>query len=145
MARRLALAAVIALVVLALGLCARPRLDVGLTISGTAVPGSSGNCRDGDACPPPVAPLTVVRTTTPIRLDFVVGNEVDQINAAIWHGETMTGSTIETFTLEGGARSQTTSRLEPGGRYYIIATIIWSRFLDRGVSSRAFLIEIAPP
>ena len=144
-ARRLALAAVIALVTLALALCARPRPEVGLTISGTSVPGSSGNCRDGGACPPPVAPLTVVRTTTPVRLDFVVGDEVDQISAAIWQGETMTERTIETFTLEGGARSHTTTRLEPGGRYYVIATIIWSRFLDRGVTSRAFLVEIAPP
>ena len=139
------LAAVIAVVVFALALCARPRPEVALTISGTTVPGSSGNCRDGGACPPPVAPLTVVRTTTPVRLDFVAGNEVDQISAAIWRGETMTASTIETFTLEGDARSRTTTRLEPGGRYYIIATIIWSRFLGRGVDSRAFLVEIAPP
>jgi hypothetical protein len=144
-ARRLALAAVIALVVSALALCARPRPEVGLTISGTTVPASRGNCEDGGACPPPVAPLTVVRTTTPVRLDFVVGNEVDQISAAIWRGETMIGTVIETFTLEGGARSHTTTQLKPDGRYYIIANIRWSRFLDRGITSRAFLVEIASP
>ena len=143
MARRLGLAAVIALVVLAL--CARPRPEVGLTISGTTVPASSGNCEDGGACPPPVAPLTVVRATTPVRFDFVVGNEVDQINTAIWRGETMIGTVIETFTLEGGARSHTTTQLKPDGRYYIIANIRWSRFLDRGITSRAFLVEIASP
>jgi hypothetical protein len=144
-ARRLALAAIIALVVSALALCARPRPEIGLTISGTTVPGSSGNCGDGGACPPPVAPLTLVRTTTPVRFDFVVGNEVDQISAAIWRGETMIGTVIETFTLEGGARSHTTTQLKPDGRYYIIANIRWSRFLDRGVTSRAFLVEIASP
>ena len=37
------------------------------------------------------------------------------------------------------------SSLKPGGRYYIIVLIYWSRFLDRGDSSRAFLIEIASP
>ena len=55
------------------------------------------------------------------------------------------GTTIEAFTIEGGARSHTTAKLEPGGRYYIIATIRWSRFLDRGLSPRAFLVEIASP
>jgi hypothetical protein len=142
-ARRLGLAAVIALVVLAL--CARPRPEVGLTISGTTVPASSGNCQDGGACPPPVAPLTVVRTTMPVRLDFVVGNEVEQINGAIWRGETMMGTTIETFTIEGDARSYTTTQLKPDGRYYIIATVQWSRFLDQGLTTRAFLVEPAPP
>lgn len=141
--RRLGLAAVIALVVLAL--CARPRPEVGLTISGTTVPASSGNCQDGGACPPPVARLTVVRTTTPVRLDFVVGNEVDQISAAIWRGETMTGTTIETFTLEASVRSHTTTQLKTDGRYYIIANVRWSRLLDRGLTTRAFLVEIAPP
>jgi hypothetical protein len=118
---------------------------VALTISGTTVPASSRNCQDGGACLPPVAPLTVVRATTPVRLDFVVGNEMDQISAAIWRGETMIGTTIETFTLEGGARSHTTTQLKPDGRYYIIANVRWSRFLDRGITTRAFLVEIAPP
>src|SRR5882672_2011615 len=117
-ARRLALAAVIALVVSALALCARPRPEVELTISGTTVPASRGNCEDGGACPPPVAPLTVVRATTPVRLDFVAVNEVDQINGAIWRGETMMGTAIETFTIEGETRSHTTTQLKPGGRYY---------------------------
>lgn len=143
MARRLGLAVIIALVVLAL--CARPRPDVGLTIAGTTVVGSQGNCIDGGACPPPVAPLVVVRTRTPVRLDFVVGNEVDQIDGAIWRGETMMGTAIETFTIARSARSYTTAELKPGGRYYIIATITWSRFLDRGLTSRAFLVEIGPP
>jgi hypothetical protein len=144
-ARRLGLAAIIALVVFALALCARPRPEVGLIISGTTVPGSSGNCLDGGACPPPVAPLTVVRTTMPVRLDFVVGDEVEQIHGAIWQGETMMEKTIEMFVIERGARSHTSTQLAPGGRYYMIATITWSRFLDRGVTSRAFLVEIAPP
>jgi hypothetical protein len=142
-ARRLGLVAVIAIVVLAL--CARPRPEVGLTISGMTVPASSGNCDDGGACPPPVAPLTLVRATTPVRLDFVVGNEVDQINGNIWQGETMGLRPIETFKIEGRARSHTTTQLRPGGRYYIIASIHWSRFLDQGVTFRAFLVEIASP
>jgi hypothetical protein len=139
------LAAVTAVVVV-FALCARPRPDVGLTISGTIVHGSTGNCSDGAACPPPVAPLTLVRATIPVRLDFVVGDEVDQISAAVWQGETMTGTTIEGFTtLEGGARSHTSAQLKPSGRCYIIANIRWSRFLDRGIRSRAFLVEIVPP
>ena len=145
MARRLGLTAIIALVVLGVALCARPRPEVGLKISGTTVPASSSNCKDGGACPPPVAPLTFVRTITPVRLDFVVGDEVDQISAAIWQGETMVGTTIETFTLEGGVQSHTTTQLKPAGRYYIIANVRWSRFLDRGVTTRAFLVEIASP
>lgn len=144
-ARRLAAAAVIALVVSALALCARPRPEVGLTISGTTVPASSGNCLDRGACPPPVAPLTLVRTTTPVRLDFVAGGEVNQIHGAIWQGETMGAKAIEQFTLTGAMRSYTATELKAGGRYYIIALIYWSRLLDRGDSSRAFLIEIASP
>lgn len=143
MVRWLGLAAVIGLV--AFALCSRPRPDVGLTISGTIVPASTGNCADGGACPPPVAPLTVVRATTPVRLDFVVGNDVDQINGAIWRGETMMGTAIETFNITRGARSHSTSELKPGGRYYIIATISWSRFVDRGVTSRSFLVEVVSP
>ena len=142
-ARRLGLATVIALVVLAL--CAQPRPEVGLTISGTSVPASRGNCEDGGACPPPVAPLTVVRATTPVRLDFVAGSEVNQIHGAIWQDETMGAKTIESFTLVDGARSYTTTELKPGSRYYMIVLIYWSRLLDRGNSSRAFLIEIASP
>ncbi len=57
----------------------------------------------------------------------------------------MMEKTIETFTIEGDARSHTTAKLEPGGRYYIIATIQWSGFLGRGLSARAFLVEIASP
>jgi hypothetical protein len=144
-ARRLAVAAVIGLVVSALALCARPRPEVGLTISGTTVPASSGNCLDSGACPPPVAPLTLVRTTTPVRLDFVAGGEVNQIHGAIWQGETMGAKAIEQFTLTGAMRSYTASELKPGGRYYIIVLMYWSRLLDRGDSSRAFLIEIASP
>ena len=109
------------------------------------VSASSGNCEDGAACPPPLAPLTVVRATTPVRLDFVAGSEVDQINGAIWRGETMGAKTIESFTLVDGARSYTTTELKPGSRYYMIVLIYWSRFLDHGNSSRAFLIEIASP
>jgi len=93
-----------------------------------------------------VAPLTVVRATTPVRLDFVAVNEVDQINGAIWRGETMMGTAIETFTIEGETRSHTTTQMKPGGRYYIIATVRWARFLDRGgLITRAFLVEIASP
>lgn len=55
------------------------------------------------------------------------------------------GTSIETFTIEGGARSYTTAELKPGGRYYMIVLTSWSRFLDRGVTSRAFLVEIASP
>jgi hypothetical protein len=57
----------------------------------------------------------------------------------------MMGTTIETFTIEGDARSHTTIQVKPGGRYYIIATVRWSRFLDHGVTSRAFLVEVASP
>jgi hypothetical protein len=92
-----------------------------------------------------VAPLTLVRATTPVRFDFVAGEEVDQIHADIWRGEKVEGQPIESFTIDGGARSYTTTELKPGGRYYIAVLIRWSRFLDRGDSSRAFLVEIASP
>jgi hypothetical protein len=148
MAHRLGLATVMSLVLWAS--CSLPRPDVGLTISGTTVPSSrEGSCHDGGcgggACPAPVAPLTIVRTTTPVRFDFVVGSEVNQIHGAIWQGETMAAKAIEQFTLVDGARSYMTTELKPGGRYYMIVLIYWSRLLDRGDSSRAFLIEIASP
>ena len=99
-------------------------------------------CADG---PAPAAPLTVVRATTPIRLDFVAGAEVNQIDGNIWQGETMSGNPIESFTLASAARSYTTTQLKPGGRYYIAVLIGWSRLLDRGDTSRSFLIDIASP
>jgi hypothetical protein len=70
---------------------------------------------------------------------------VNQIHGAIWQGETMGAKAIEQFTLTGAMRSYTTTELKPGGRYYMIALIYWSRLLDHGDSSRAFLIEIASP
>jgi hypothetical protein len=150
-AHRRGLATVISLVVMAS--CALPRPDVGLTVSGTTVPpsregsycqggGCSGVCADG---PAPKAPLTAVRATVPIRLEFHAGAEVDQIHGDIWAGDTMAGTPIESFTLTGAARSHTAAELKPGGRYYIFVTIGWSRLLDRGDSSRAFLVEIASP
>ena len=148
---RLGLTTIIALVLSAS--CTLPRPDVGLTISGTPIPasregsycqsgGCSGVCADG---PAPAAPLTRVRATTPIRLDFVASGEVNQIHGDIWQGETMGDRPIESFTLESGARSYTTSQLKSGGRYYIAVLIGWSRFVDRGDTSRAFLIDLASP
>ena len=99
-------------------------------------------CGDG---PAPVAPLTTVRTTTLVRLDFVAGSDVNQIHGDIWQGETMAGNAIESFTLTRAMRSYTSTELKPGGRYYVAVMIGWSRLLDRGDSSRAFLIEIASP
>jgi hypothetical protein len=128
--------------------CSSPH-DVGLSIAGTTVSASrEASCHDtgcgGGACPAPVAPLTIVRTTTPVRLDFLVGSDVNQIHGGIWEGERMRAKTIEQFTLVAGARSYTTSEVKPGGRYYIFVMINWSTLLDRGDSSRAFLIDIAP-
>lgn len=146
-AHRLALATVTSLVLWAS--CSSPH-DVGLSIAGTAVSASrEASCHDtgcsGGACPAPVAPRTIVRTTTPVRFDFVVGSDVNQIHGGIWEGERMGAKTIEQFTLLGEARSYTTTELKPGGRYYIIVLIYWSGLLDSGDSSRAFLIEIASP
>lgn len=81
----------------------------------------------------------------PVRFDFAVGSDVNQIHGAIWEGERMGAKTIEQFTLTGAMRSYTTTELKTGGRYYMIVLIYWSRFLDSGDSSRAFLIEIASP
>jgi hypothetical protein len=150
-AHRVGLATVIALVVLAS--CALPRPDVGLTISGTTVPSShEGSYCQGGGCqtmcadgPAPVATLTVVRTSTPVRLEFVAPSEIDQIHGDIWQGEKMTGSPVESFTIDGAARSYVANALKTGGRYYIVVMTRWNRVIDRGDSSRAFLIEIANP
>jgi hypothetical protein len=99
-------------------------------------------CGDG---PAPVAPLTTVHTTMPVRLDFAAGSDVNQIHGDFWQGEKITGTPIESFTLTGTMRSYTATELRAGGRYYITVMIGWSRLLDRGDSSRAFLIEIASP
>jgi hypothetical protein len=146
-AHRLALAMVISLVLWAS--CSSPH-DLGLSIAGTTVVASrEASCHDtgcdGGACPAPVAPLTIVHTTTPVRLDFVVGGDVNQIHGGIWEGERMGAKAIEQFTLVGEARSYTTTELKPGGRYYIFVMIYWSTLLDRGDSSRAFAIAIASP
>jgi hypothetical protein len=141
------LRALILLVVLAA--CTLPRPDVGLTISQTAVTpsregsfcqsgGCTGACGDG---PAPVAPLTVVRASAPIRLDFQAGADVNQIHAYIYAGDRMVGSPIETFTLSGTERSRISTQMRTG-RYYILVTIGWSRLMDRGDTGRAFLVEI---
>lgn len=151
MAHRLGLVGVISLVLWAS--CSLPRPEIQLSISGMTVPasregsfcqtgGCSGMCGDG---PAPVAPLTTVRATTPVRFDFVAGSDVNQIHGDIWKGETIAGTPLESFTLVDGARSYMTNELKPGGRYYIIVMIGWSRLLDRGDSSRAFLIDVASP
>ena len=142
----MALATVFALVLWAS--CSSPH-DVGLSVAGVTVSASrEASCHDtgcgGGACPAPVAPLTIVHTTPPVRLDFMVGSDVNQIHGAVWLDESR-AKTIEQFTLVGEARTHTTTELKPGSRYYMIVLIYWSRLLDRGESSRAFLIEIASP
>jgi hypothetical protein len=103
----------------------------------------SGVCGDG---PAPSPMLRVVHATVPVRLDFLVVSEVNQIHGDIWQGDKMAGKPIESFTLVGVARSYTTTEVKPGGRYYIAVTIGWSRLLfDRGDSTRAFLVEIVSP
>ena len=150
MTHRVTLNALVLLVLLAS--CALPRPGIELTISQTAVTasregsfcqggGCSGACGDG---PPPVAPLTLVTASAPIRLDFSAGGEVNQIHADIYEGEPMAGSPIESFTLRGSERSYTSARMR-AGRYYILVGIGWSRLTDRGDSARAFLVEVVPP
>jgi len=150
MSHRIPLVAVLFLVLLAS--CALPRPTVGLAIAGTNVPGSregsfcqtggcSSHCADG---PAPVAPLTVVRAGTPVRLDFTAGSEVTKIHGDIWPGESMSGQPTESFDLENGARTYT-SRAMAGGRYYMLISLQWSRPLDSGGTGLAFLVEIVPP
>jgi len=151
-AHRLRLATVISIVLWAS--CSLPRPELGLSVSGTMVPASgegsycqsgtcNGVCADG---PAPSPMLRVVHATVPVRLDFLVVSEVNQIHGDIWQGDKMAGKPIESFTLVGGARSYTTTEMKPGSRYYIAVTIGWSRLLfDRGDSTRAFLIEIVSP
>ena len=67
--------------------------------------------------------------------------ELATIHGDIWRGETIAGPPIESFTLAGAVRSYTTTELKSGGRYYIAVLTRWSRFLDRGDSSRAFLVD----
>jgi hypothetical protein len=132
--------------------CALPRPGIELTISQIVVtPSREGSFCQGGGCggacgdgPAPVAPLTVVRASAPVRLDFSAGGEVNEIHADVYEGEGMVGSPIESFTLSGGERSYTSGRMQ-SGRYYILVSIVWSRLTDRGDAVRAFLVEIAPP
>jgi hypothetical protein len=142
-----------ALVVLVLAAsCAPQRPTVGLAIAGTEVPASrEGSFCQGGACggacgdgPAPVAPLTVVRSATPVRLDFSAGREVAEIAGHIWQGETLSGPSIESFVLSGPERSHTSTRMATG-RYYLAVLVRWSRLFDRGDSARAFLVDISPP
>jgi hypothetical protein len=150
MTHRVMFRVVVLLVLLAA--CALPRPGFDLIISQTAVTpsregsfcqsgGCTGACGDG---PAPEAPLTVVRTSAPVRLDFAAGDEVNRIRADIYAGDRMAGSPIESFTLSGTERSHTSTQMRTG-RYYILVTIGWSRLTDRGDSGRAFLVEIVPP
>lgn len=150
MTHRAGVVTVAALVLLAS--CSVPRPGIGLTISGTSVMpsregsfcqvgGCSGVCRDG---PAPEAPLTTVRAMAPIRLDFSSPSEVSQIQAGVYLGNGMVGAPIESFTLSGSERSHTSARMGPG-RYYILLSFWWSRFIDRGSSGAAFLVEIVSP
>jgi hypothetical protein len=129
-----------------------PRPTIGLAIAGTDVPAShegsycqstacSGACADRLA---PTAPLTVVRASPPVRLDFSAGAEVTAIGGNVWTGETIAGTPIESFILGPGQRSYTSTKMS-GGRYYIAVRLRWSRPLDGGDTSRAFQIEIIPP
>ena len=150
MKHRIPLVAVLVLVLLAS--CGLPRPTVGLAIAGTNVPGSregsycqsggcSGVCADG---PAPTAPLTVVRATSPVRLDFFGGGEITQIHGDIWQGEAMNGQPLESFDLRGNERSYS-PQLMRDGRFYLLVSLGWSRVTDRGDTSVAFLVEIVPP
>ena len=149
-ANRAGLVAILFLVVVAS--CSLPRPMVGLAIAGTSVPGSregsfcqSGGC--GGACgdgPAPTAPLTIVRTSAPVRLDFSGSAEINQIHGAIYRGETMSGQPIESFDLGENERSYS-SQVMRDGPYYLLVLLRWSRFTDRGDSSLAFSVEIVPP
>lgn len=132
--------------------CAGPRPTVGLRVAGTEVlPSREGSycqtggcntfCADG---PPPMAPLTVVRTATPVRLDFSAAGEATEISGQVWQGETLSGAPLESFVLSGSERSHTSTRMA-AGRYYLHVSVRWSRLFDSGGSGYAFLIEIAPP
>jgi len=150
MRHRIPLVGVLFLVLLAS--CAVPRPTVGLTIAGTHVAGSregsfcqtggcSSHCADG---PAPVAPLSVVRAATPVRLDFSAGGEVTKIHGDIWAGESLSGQPIESFDLGNGARAYT-SKAMAAGRYYMLVSLQWSRPLDSGDTGLAFHVEIVPP
>ncbi|TMF77457.1 MAG: hypothetical protein E6I18_09065 [Chloroflexi bacterium] len=103
--------------------------------------GCSSHCADG---PAPVAPLTVVRAATPVRLDFSAGDEVTKIHGDIWAGESLSGQPIESFDLGNGARAYT-SKAMAAGRYYMLVSLQWSRPLDSGDTGLAFHVEIVPP
>jgi hypothetical protein len=143
-------AALVALILVAS--CSLPRPAVGLSIAGTSVTpsregsycqhsGCSGACGDTAA---PVAPLTTVRASPPIRLDFSPEGEVTEIHVQIWQGERSSGQPIESFGLPGRQPSRTSTAMT-AGRYYLAVSIEWSRAFDRGDTSRAFLVEIVPP
>jgi hypothetical protein len=148
--RRGRFGAVLLLVLLAT--CSLPRPTVGLAVEGTNVPGSregsycqtggcSGVCADSL---PPAAPLTAVRASTPVRLDFSGGTEINQIHGDIWRGATMNGRPLESFDLRGNERSYT-SQLMRDGTYYLLISLGWSRVTDHGDTSIAFSLELTPP
>ena len=150
MTSRLALLLVIALVLV--GSCSLPRPSVDLTINSTSIAGSregsfcqSGGCSAmcGDA-PPLSAPLTRVMAGAPYVFEFSTGAEVNRIHVDLFPGDGLQGqSTAYTFDLSGTERRHSTTT-PLAGHYYIVVTIGWSRFTDRGDTSRMFQVDIAP-
>jgi hypothetical protein len=76
-------------------------------------------------------------------LEISVGDGVTEINVAIWQGDTMTSTPVESFMLTGSARRHESSSMR-AGHYYLVVTVVWSRFSSRGVTSRAFLVDVVP-
>jgi hypothetical protein len=145
---RALLGGLLALVVVAS--CSQPRPDFGLSIAGTEIASREAICNDtggcgAGACPPPVAPLTVVRAAPPIKLDFTADGDVTEIGGSVWLGDTMAVAAIETFMLPAGVRSWTSKSMAVYGRYYLNVSAQWSRQSDRGFRGRVFLVEIVPP
>lgn len=130
--------------------CSVPPPGISVSIAGTAVAlGPEDRCDDVGgcgigACPPPIAPLTVVRAAPPIRFDFSVDGGPAEIAVSVWQGETMGVAPIETFVLTADTRSHVASKMT-SGRYYLIVTLRWARTFDVGESSRALRVEIVSP
>ena len=98
-------------------------------------------CADSIA---PVAALTPVAASLPIVLEFSAGPEVQLIHVDVFEGDGFKGQApVESFDIANGERRHTSSAIK-SGHYYLLVMIGWSRVFDRGDTSQAFLIDVAP-
>lgn len=148
---RLGLAAIIA-AALAVSCTAQPGLSV--TVGSTSVTlvrsstSTTVGCRGehGDAFPQQI-PLTTVRSSLPVTVQFEAGSPATEIRGVVYDEDTPLpgGGPIEEFALLDRAGSYGLQAIQHGRTYRVSVNVRWSLVVSHGEESHLFRLRVDPP